>query len=178
MQSRTSRAPVLVVGVFFIVALALVVIGAQRSLQPAPEVVITRPGTPDVPRDVAVIMRDFRFDPTPIVLVPGETVRFTIFNAGLVEHEFTLGDATVQAAWASADAAATPPAPLTTPPPASVPPGTGGLRVVLPSGARTSVVHRVPQDQQLLLLCNLPGHIESGMVGEVELRSFPGASAE
>lgn len=178
MQPRISRAPVLVVGAFFIIALALVVMGAQRSLQPAPEVVITRPGSPDAPRDVAVIMRDYRFDPTPIVLVPGETVRFTIFNAGLVEHEFTLGDATVQSAWASADAAATPPAPLTTPPPASVPPGTGGLRVVLRSGAQTSVVYRVPQDQQLLLLCNLPGHVESGMVGEVDLRSLPESPAD
>ena len=44
-------------------------------------------------------MRDYRFDPTPVVLVPGETVRFTIFNAGLEVHDFVIGDAEVQQAW-------------------------------------------------------------------------------
>ena len=83
-------------------------------------------------------MRDYRFDPTPVVLVPGETVRLTILNGGLVEHELTLGDEDVQVAWAQADAAATPPAPFATPPPASVPPGTGGLRVLLGSGEQAT----------------------------------------
>ena len=88
-------------------------------------------------------MRDYRFDPTPVVLVPGETVRLHVLNGGLVEHELTLGDEAVQAAWARADAAATPPAPFATPPPASVPPGTGGLRVLLGVGrAGDRRVHR------------------------------------
>jgi uncharacterized cupredoxin-like copper-binding protein len=100
-------------------------------------------------------------------------VRFTIFNAGLVDHEFSLGDGAAQSAWAAADAAATPPGLLATAPPASAPAGTGGLRVVLASGAQATVEYQVPRDERLSLLCNLPGHIERGMVGAVELRTAP-----
>ncbi len=165
-----SRAPVVVVIVFGIVATVLVFIGIARPAEPPPEVTITTAGTPEQPRAVTVIMRDFRFDPTPIVLVPGETVRFTVFNAGPEVHDFVIGDADVQQAWSAADAAATPPHLLATAPPASVPPGTGGLRVFLRSGEQTSVDYDVPDDEELQLLCHIPGHIEKGMIGRVDLR--------
>ena len=110
----------------------------QRPSEPPPDVEIAQAGTPAEPRDVTVIMRDYRFDPTPVVLVPGETVRFTILNGGLVDHDFVIGDEAVQRAWHAADAAATPPALLATAPPASVPPETGGLRVLLGSGQQAS----------------------------------------
>ena len=158
--------------VFGVVATALVLIGMQRPSAPPPDVQITTAGTAQAPRDVTVIMRDYRFDPTPVVLVPGETVRFTIFNAGLEVHDFVIGDAAVQQAWSIADAAATPPNLLATAPPASVPPGTGGLRVFLRSGEQASVDYAVPSDEQLSLLCHIPGHIEKGMVGRVELRDI------
>ena len=162
----------MVVIVFAVVAVALVFIGMQRSGEPPPEVEITVAGTPDEPRPVTVIMRDYRFDPTPVVLVPGETVRFTIFNAGLEVHDFVIGDGEVQAAWSIADAAATPSHLLATAPPASVPPGTGGLRVFLRSGEQASVDYGVPSDEQLSLLCHIPGHIEKGMIGRVDLRDI------
>jgi len=168
--SPISRAPVLVVVLFFAISIGLVLVGAQRSLDPAPSVAIAEPGTPERPRAVTVIMRDYRFDPTPVVLVPGETIRLTVFNGGLVEHELALGDAGFQQAWAGADLA-TPPAPFTTPPPASIPPGIPGLRVLLGSGGREVVELRVPEGVELLLRCNLPGHPERGMVGAVELRA-------
>lgn len=171
-SGRVSRAPVLVMLIFGVIATALVLIGMQRPNEPAPEVEITRAGTVDAPRDVTVIMRDYRFDPTPIVLVPGETVRFTILNGGLVEHDLVIGDDEVQRAWSVADAAATPPDLLATAPPASVPPDTGGLRVLLGSGQQAVVEYRVPRDERLSLLCHIPGHIERGMVGEVELRDL------
>ena len=97
--ARVSRAPVVVVVGFFAIAIVLVLIGAQRSSEAPPEVDIASAGTPEAPRDVNIIMRDYRFDPTPVVLVPGETVSLTIINGGLVEHELTLGDDDVQAAW-------------------------------------------------------------------------------
>jgi uncharacterized cupredoxin-like copper-binding protein len=161
---------VFVVILFGVVATVLVLIGMQRPSEPPPEVVISQRGTAAQPRDVTVIMRDYRFDPTPVVLVPGETVRFTIFNAGLVEHDFVIGNETVQRAWHVADAAAVPPHPLATAPPASVPPGTGGLRVLLGSGQQAVVEYAVPSGEQLALLCHIPGHIERGMVGAVDLR--------
>ena len=169
-NASISRAPVVVVIVFAVVAVTLVFIGMQRPGEPPPAVEITQPGTAEAPRDVTVIMRDYRFDPTPVVLVPGETVRFTVFNAGLEAHDFVIGDADVQKIWHQADAAATPPNLLATAPPASAPPGTGGLRVFLRSGQQATVEYHVPSDEYLAILCHIPGHIEKGMVGAVDLR--------
>ena len=151
----------------FAIAIALVLF-ALRGF-PAPQPSIERAGSPEVPRDVSVIMRDYRFQPDPLTLIAGERVRFTILNGGLEPHEFVLGDVGVQRAWESADAAATPPLPLTTAPPASVPPGTGGVRVLLGSGSQASALFDVPATSELLLMCHLPGHVEAGMVGDVRL---------
>ena len=141
-------------------AVGLVLLGSDLAARPGASPAIGQPGTVAAPRDVNVIMRDYHFDPTPLYLYPGETVRFNIVNGGMLEHELVLGDA-----------AATPAAPFATTPPASAPAGTGGLRVVLPSGASLSVLYEVPRDVDLLLLCNLPGHSERGMVGQVVLIS-------
>ncbi len=174
---RPSLAPVAVVAGFLVIAVVLVLIGAERSASPAPSVGVARPGTSADPRGVVVIMRDYLFDPTPLVLVPGETIRLTVFDAGLQPHELVLGDGDVQRAWAAAHAAATPPAPFATPPAASVPPGTGGLRVWVGSGNKATVDWTVPTTGGLLLMCHLPGHVAQGMVGRVDLRpSLAGAS--
>lgn len=156
-----------------VVAITLVLIGAQRSGAPPPSVRIDRPGTPASPRPVVILMRDFLFDPTPFVLVAGETVAITVIDAGLEPHEMVLGDAAVQAAWSAANAAATPPAPFATRPPASVAPDVGGVRVWLDQGQSETVIYEVPVDQELQLMCHIPGHIEQGMIGRVELRPAP-----
>lgn len=174
---RPSIAPFVVVAGFLVVAVILVFIGAERSAAPAPSVAITRAGTAAEPRDVVVIMRDYLFDPTPLVLVAGETIRLTVFDAGLQPHELVLGDGEVQSAWAAAHAAATPPAPFATPPAASVPPDTGGLRVWVGSGNQVTVDWTVPEQGELLLMCHLPGHVEQGMVGQVDLRTGPSGTS-
>lgn len=176
---RPSIAPVVVVAGFMVVAITLVLIGAQRSAAPPPTVVIDRPGTAASPRPVVVLMRDFLFDPTPFVLVAGETVAITVIDAGLEPHEMVLGDASVQAAWSAANAAATPPAPFATRPPPSVGPDVGGVRVWLDTGQRETVIYEVPTTGDLQLLCHIPGHIERGMIGRVELRtSLEGGSSD
>lgn len=153
-------------------ALGLVLLGAALAGAPAPVPQITEPGTADSPRVVNVILRDYRFDPTPLYLVPGETVRLNVVNGGMVEHELVLGDASVQNAWSTANSLATPPGPFATSPPASVPAETGGLRILLASGAPvTSVDYMVPAVGGLQLVCHLPGHVEQGMVGAVVLVS-------
>lgn len=167
---RTSRAPFYVTLGFFAVALTLVLIGAQRSAEQVPPPAVPSPGTSTAPRAINVIMRDYLYDPRPIVFVRGETVRITIFDAGLLPHEFTLGDGAVQAAWDAADASATPPAVFTTAPPASAPVSTGGLHVVLLPGGQTTVDYTVPLLGDVQLLCHLPDHIRLGMIGQIELR--------
>ena len=128
-----------------------------------------RAGTAEAPREINVIMRDYLFEPDPIVLQRGETVRFNVINAGLLAHEFVLGDAAVQAAWATAEAGATPPGFTAAPPPVSLPPDIGGLRIFLESGASASAVFEVPMDGELELACLIPGHIEQGMVGTITI---------
>ncbi|HUR15666.1 MAG TPA: hypothetical protein VMZ33_00145 [Candidatus Limnocylindrales bacterium] len=168
---RPSRAPVLLVIIGFGLATTLVLIGALLASLPAPKPSIDQPGTVESPRSLNVIMRDYRFDPTPIYVVRGETIRLTVLNGGLIEHELVLGDAQVQSAWAAADAAATPPAPFATAPPASVSPDVGGLRVVLASGASQVVDYTVPTSsaEPIQMVCHLPGHVARGMIGAVEL---------
>ena len=145
--------------------LAALVVGACVSGAPSPGPIT--PGTAAAPRAISVIMRDYLFEPSPLRLVRGETVRFTIVNGGLLPHDFVLGAASVQDAWASAEAAATPPGFTATPPPASVPPGVGGLRVYLRSGESASIVYTVPAAGELQLVCQVPGHAAQGMVGAV-----------
>jgi uncharacterized cupredoxin-like copper-binding protein len=152
-------------------AVGLVLLGGSLAAAPAPSPNIVQPGTVDSPRPVNVIMRDYRFDPTPLYLVRGETVRLNVLNGGLIDHELVLGDETVQAAWSEADLAATPPAPFATAPPASVAPDVAGLRVLLGSGGTTAVDFVVPATGALELICHLPGHAERGMVGAVEFAS-------
>jgi uncharacterized cupredoxin-like copper-binding protein len=154
-------------------ALVLVLLGAALAAAPAPRPSFDGPGTVDSPRPVNVILRDYRFDPTPLYLAPAETVRLTVVNGGLVEHELVLGDAAVQSAWAAANAAATPPAPFATAPPASVAAGVGGLRLLVPSGGTVVVDYTVPVAGGLELICHLPGHAERGMVGQVVMLTSP-----
>lgn len=150
-----------------LVGLALATAAACAGSAAAPSGPLM-PGSADAPREVNVILRDYLFEPTPIRIVRGETVRFNIVNGGLLPHEFVLGGATVQAAWASAEAIATPDVFTATPPPVSLPPELAGLRVYLTSGQSGSVVFRVPEEGELLLACHIPGHVEKGMVGAVE----------
>jgi uncharacterized cupredoxin-like copper-binding protein len=164
-----SRWPVIVTIVGLALAGVLVYIGGRLAAAPAPTPDLSRPGTLDQPRPVSVIMRDYVFNPTPLYLVPGETVTFTVINGGLLPHEFVLGDAQVQAAWATANAAASPPGPLTSAPPASVPAGTGGIERLLDPGEQSTATYTVPSGEQLQLMCHLPGHVEHGMVGSVIL---------
>jgi uncharacterized cupredoxin-like copper-binding protein len=164
-----SRWPVVVLVAGLSLAIGLVILGADLAARPVESPPIGTPGVPASPREVTVILRDYRFDPTPLYLYSNETIKLNVVNAGMVEHELVLGDAQVQQAWASADAAATPPAPFTTAPPASVPAGTGGLRVLLQSGESTTVDYTVPEGGELLLVCNIPGHEQRGMIGQIVL---------
>ncbi len=168
-RARVSRLPVVVLVIGLGTALGLVLLGAALAGAPVPAPQIARPGTADSPRVVNVIMRDYRFDPTPLYLVPGETVRLNVVNGGMVEHELVLGDESVQDAWSVANAAATPPAPFASAPPASVPAYVGGLHLLLGSGGSTSIDYLVPSSGGLQLVCHLPGHVERGMTGEVVL---------
>lgn len=136
------------------------------------------PGTPDRPRQVNVIARDYAFVPPVVDLVPGETVLLHVVNAGLDVHEAVIGDMRVQDAWEAAEAetVGAPPGPT---PVVSVPPDVAGLRVVVRSGERVDVTWTVPSDAAsapggYFVGCHIPGHWEKGMVVPVRLLDADG----
>jgi uncharacterized cupredoxin-like copper-binding protein len=126
------------------------------------------PGTTSTPRDVNLIARDYAFVPDVLDLVPGETIRLNVINAGLVVHEAVFGEQAVQDAWEEAEAAVAdaPPGPT---PAVSVAPALSGLRVVVESGQLQSLVWTVPEaaagaaTATWLVGCHIPGHLAKGM---------------
>jgi uncharacterized cupredoxin-like copper-binding protein len=148
-------------------AIGVLVLTAACEAGPPPATPPISPGNPAAPREVNVIAKDWQFVPDPVDLVPGETVLFHFVNGGLEIHEAVIGDAAVQDAWETAEAATVghPPGPT---PIVSVPPAVEGLRVVFASGQRVDVVWTVPSaaaaGAPLLIGCHIPGHWEKGMV--------------
>ncbi len=153
-----------------IAPLAGLLLGASVTMScsgdPAATPAIT-PGTPDYPRDVIIVAKDYSYIPPIVDLVPGESVVLQIVNGGLVIHEVVIGGMGVQNAWEAAEAATAgaPPGPT---PRVSVAPEFAGLRVVVRSGERADVPWTVPTDAPAepggwLVGCHIPGHWVLGM---------------
>jgi uncharacterized cupredoxin-like copper-binding protein len=126
------------------------------------------PGASGAPREVNIIAKDYSFLPDSLDLVPGETVLLHVINGGLIVHEAVIGDASVQDAWETAEAAtaSAPPGPT---PVVSVPPDVSGIRIVVTSGQRVDLAWTVPPAvgapgaSPWIVGCHIPGHWERGM---------------
>ncbi len=123
------------------------------------------PGGSAAPRKVNVIAKDHSFLPDALDLAAGETVLLHVINGGLEVHEAAIGDARVQAAWETAEAATVgaPPGPT---PVVSVPPDISGIRIVVRSGERVDLVWTVPPATPAgpwTVACHIPGHWDRGM---------------
>ncbi len=154
------------------IALALLILGSTSACESGP--VITpgiTPGTPDDPREVVIVARDYTFVPPTVDLVPGETVVIQLIDGGVIGHEAVFGPSAVQDAWEAAEA------PLASAPPGASPevsidPGLGGLRIVVASGERKDVTWTVPASAAgdaggWFVGCHIPGHWAEGMVVQV-----------
>ena len=146
-----------------VAGLAITLAGCTAAAPSPPGHIV--PGTTTAPREVNVIARDYVFAPDPLELVPGETVLLHVINGGLEVHEAVIGDAAVQDAWETAEAATAgrPPGPT---PVVSVPPAVAGLRVVVASGQRVDVAWTVPATAggtAWVVGCHIPGHWARGM---------------
>ncbi len=160
-------------GLSTIAVLALAVVACDAGHAPATP--LPSAGSGDRPREVNLVMHDYSFAPDPIDLIPGETVRLQVVNAGLDWHEAVVGDRDVQEAWETAEAG-TIGAPSGPTPAVSVAPEVAGVRVVVPSGGRVDVLWKVPADPaevlRLIVGCHIPGHYAKGMHAAVRI---PGA---
>ncbi len=178
MRRPVSGRPAPVLPGAFAALLGALVLGCAVSSPGATPPIVA--GSSDAPREVNLITRDYSFVPDALDLVPGETIRLHVINAGLVVHEAVLGDMAVQDAWGSAEDATlgAPPGPT---PVVTVPSGLEGLRVVVQSGERVDVTWTVPADAAApgaasdagpataaaqpawLVGCHIPGHWAKGM---------------
>jgi uncharacterized cupredoxin-like copper-binding protein len=149
------------------VVVAAFVLGCDAG--PSPVTPTPLAGTPEAPREVNLIAKDYSFQPPTLDLIPGETVLLHVINGGLEVHEAVIGDAEVQAAWERAEEATVgaPPGPT---PAVSVPPDVSGLRVVVRSGELIDLRWTVPDDVGdasdpvgWTVGCHIPGHLANGM---------------
>ncbi len=97
-----------------------------------------------------------RFEPGSITARAGEDVTFVVTNAGVLPHEFFVGDEDAQAHHAAEMAAA----------------GPGHAHddaLRLEAGETGRITMRFDAAGELLVGCHEPGHYQAGMVGSVEV---------
>lgn len=138
-------------------------------------------GDPDkVTTTINVVMYDNYYEPEEIDIKEGETVRFIIKNDGDLVHEFNIATAAMHAAhgpemammmdhgvlepdrinWEAAKAMQ-----------ASMGHGMHeeANSVLLEPGQSAEVIWAFPDHVELEFACNIPGHYDSGMMGEINL---------
>ena len=123
-------------------------------------------------RSVEIIMGDMYYAPRSLQVKAGETVRFVLINKGAVAHEFSLGDAAMHARHqqemiamqGQMDHAAM---------------GHGSMQhgammkhddpntVMVAPGKRAELTWTFTQATPIEFACNVPGHYQAGMVGEL-----------
>ena len=113
-------------------------------------------------RTVEIVLGDLYYSPASIEVQAGETVRFVLKNEGKLPHEFSLGDAASHAEhqkqmlamqqmghnMVHEDAST-----------ASVEPG-----------GQAELTWTFAKAGELQFACNIPGHYQAGMVGQVKVR--------
>lgn len=147
---------------------------------------IGQPGTAaEVTRTVEVKMGDIFFASKNINVKPGETVRFVLRNEGSLLHEFNIGNAAAHAAHQKEMAAMFQNGTLT---PtghgqamANMEHGSGGMKMVgmehndpnsilIEPGATKELIWTFSKSTGLEYACNMPGHYQSGMVGQFDVK--------
>lgn len=139
----------------------------------------------DVTRTIEMKMGDIFFEHKNIDVKPGETVRFVLRNEGSLLHEFNIGKATAHATHQKEMAAMFQNGTLS-------PTGKGqdmsdmghsmgGMKMVgmkhddpnsilIEPGATKELIWTFPKSTGLEFACNVPGHYQSGMVGQFEVK--------
>lgn len=114
----------------------------------------------DATRTVEILAGDdLTFDPPTIEVSPGEVIRFVVTNRGVVPHDFTLGDESMQTEHADAMGHMT-----------------GGMPHDLPNaislqpGETKELTWRFGTAGTLEYGCHVPGHYEAGMRGQIRVQ--------
>jgi uncharacterized cupredoxin-like copper-binding protein len=141
----------------------------------------------DVKRTVDIVMRDNSYQPQRIQVRAGETVRFRVRNAGEFLHEFNIGTAAMhrqhqremQAMFDSGMMSPTSKDAMAGMDHSKMPGvnhgamGHGGMNhddpnaVLVNPGKTEERIFKFTTATELEFACNIPGHYQSGMVGNV-----------
>jgi uncharacterized cupredoxin-like copper-binding protein len=105
-------------------------------------------------RTITVTIRYSAFTPDRILVEPGETVRFVVRNDDPIDHEFLIGDESVQRIHESGTEAHH---------------GAKPGEVSVPAGETVSTTYTFGPAGSTLLGCHLPGHYAYGMRGTIEI---------
>ncbi|MEJ5989427.1 cupredoxin family protein [Ramlibacter sp. PS3R-8] len=139
---------------------------AHRDAQPS-SIVATGLLAQVVTRTVEVRMLDtMRFEPGLVQVRAGETVRFVARNAGALEHELVIGSASEikeHAALMRGGAAHSHP---------------GGAAIKVAPGNTGELVVTFTEPAALTMACLLPGHLEAGMSGSVQVAAAAQAAGQ
>lgn len=125
------------------------------------------PGEPgEVDRTIRIEAQDIDFSEEQIEVEAGETVRFVIENTGELVHDFTIGTAEAQAAHRREMAEML----AQKPDPASLITAHhhgGANAVMLAPGETKELIWTFEDAGEVEFACNVPGHDEAGMHGDV-----------
>ena len=135
-----------------------------------------------VDRTITITMSDNFFEPEEIDVKEGETIRFVISNKGEFLHEFNIGTAAMHAAHQKEMAKMAEHGMIT-------PTGIdhkkmkmdhGGGKMMmahddpnsalLEPGKTAEVICRFSKNTELEFACNVPGHYDAGMMGEIKFK--------
>lgn len=131
--------------------------------------------TPDVEvdRTIHIEAGDMWFEPDGLTITAGETVRFEVVNSGNLKHEFVIGDAEAQEEHREMMRAAGDGHGHDGHAGHDMAEGAHGgamPAVTLAAGETAELVWTAPADvDALVYACNIPGHYESGMYGQIQL---------
>lgn len=125
-----------------------------------------------VDRTISFEAGDMWFTPGELDIEPGKTVKFEITNTGNLEHEFVIGNTEAQeehremmremASGSGHDMSGGH---------HGGGHGDGMPSVTIAPGETTTLVWTAPQDtSKIEFACNIPGHYESGMNGEIHVQ--------
>ena len=108
-------------------------------------------------RTISVEAGDMWFDPEDIQVTAGETIRFEIINNGSLEHEFVIGDKAAQEEHR-----------IMMQDMAEGEHGGQMPSITIGAGETKTLVWTAPSNvESLEYACNIPGHYESGMYGDI-----------
>ena len=138
-------------------------------------------------RTVEIVMGDNYFEPERLTVAAGETVRFVVRNDGQFLHEFNLGTAAMHAAHQEEMATMMQHGMIT---PTGIDHdqmkmdhGGHGMQhddsnsVLIEPGETKELVWKFSAVTDLEFACNVPGHYDAGMMGEIDITRPAGSGS-